>query len=29
VSGILARLGVFTRTEAAATVHGMHILDGQ
>ena len=29
VSDILAKLGVSTRTEAAATVHGMHVLDGQ
>ena len=29
VSNILARLGVSTHTEAAATVHRMHVLDGQ
>jgi DNA-binding NarL/FixJ family response regulator len=29
VPSILATLGVSTRTEAAATVHRMHVLDGQ
>jgi len=29
VSGIVAKLGVSTRTEAAATVHRMHVLDGR
>jgi DNA-binding NarL/FixJ family response regulator len=29
VSNILAKLGVFTRTEAAATVHRLYVLDGQ
>ena len=29
VSDILAKLGVSIRTEAAATVHQMHLLDGQ
>ena len=29
VSNILAKLGVCTRTEAAVTVHRMHVLDGQ
>jgi DNA-binding NarL/FixJ family response regulator len=29
VSNILAKLGVSTRTEAAATVHRLYVLDGQ
>ena len=29
LSNILAKLGVSTRTEAAATVHRLHVLDGQ
>jgi hypothetical protein len=29
VSAIVARLGVCTRTEAAATVRRMHVLDGR
>ena len=28
-SNILAKLGVSTRTEAAATVHRLYVLDGQ
>ena len=29
VSGILAKPGASTRTEAAGTVHRLHVLDGQ
>ena len=29
VSGILAKLGISTRTEAAAAVRRLHVLDGQ
>jgi DNA-binding NarL/FixJ family response regulator len=29
VSNMPAKLGVSTRTEAAATVHRLHVLDGQ